>query len=136
MDDVVDGEDHLYRLLARRPGDSRVSRRTEVSLRGGGRGLLHAHCQPLRHGRLVTVLELQHERPDLDPRLLAVLTPRESEVAELVVEGMGDREIAEALHLSRFTVQQHVKRIYRTLGVDSRVALTRLLFGAVAGRRR
>jgi DNA-binding CsgD family transcriptional regulator len=118
-------------------GDGRVSRRTEVSLQGGERALLHAHCLPVRNGRLVTVLELQREHPGLDPRLLAALTPRESEVAALVVEGMGDREIAEALHLSRFTVQQHVKRIYRTLGVDSRVALTRLLLGApIAARRR
>lgn len=137
LDDVVDGEDSLYRLLARRPGDGRVSRRTEVSLQGGERALLHAHCLPVRNGRLVTVLELQREHPGLDPRLLAALTPRESEVAALVVEGMGDREIAKALHLSRFTVQQHVKRIYRTLGVDSRVALTRLLLGApIAARRR
>jgi DNA-binding CsgD family transcriptional regulator/GAF domain-containing protein len=136
MDDVIDGEDHLYRLLARRPGDGRVSRRTEVSLRSGERALLHAHSQPVRHDRSVTVLELQREHPGLNPRLLAALTPREGEVAVLVVEGMGDREIAEALHLSRFTVQQHVKRIYRTLGVDSRVALTRLLLGApIAGRR-
>jgi DNA-binding NarL/FixJ family response regulator len=85
----------------------------------------------------VTVLELQREHPRLDLRLLAVLTPRESEVAALVAEGMGDREIAEALHLSPFTIHQHIKRIYRTLGVDSRVALTRLLLGApIAGRRR
>jgi Bacterial regulatory proteins, luxR family len=32
-------------------------------------------------------------------------------------------------YLSRHTVRQYVKRIYRKLGVDSRVALTRLLLG-------
>lgn len=136
IDGIVDGEDQLYRLLARRPGDARVARRIEVLLRSGGRALLHAHSQPLRRGRRVTVLELQREHPDLDPRTLATLTPRESQVAALVAEGMGDREIAEALHLSRFTVHQYIKQIYRSLGVDSRVSLTRLLLGAPAASRR
>lgn len=136
IDSVVDGEDQLYRLLARRPGDARVARRIEVLLHNGRRALLHAQSQPLQRGRRVTVLELQHEHPGLNKHALATLTPRESQVAALVAEGMGDREIAEALHLSRFTVHQYIKQIYRSLGVDSRVALTRLLLGApVAGRR-
>jgi DNA-binding CsgD family transcriptional regulator len=135
MAEVVDGDDHLYGLLARRPGDNRLTRRAEVSLRGGETALLHAHTQALDHDRVVTVLELQREHPGFDPRFLGALTPRESEVAALVAEGLSDREIAEALHLSRFTVSQHVKRIYRTLEVDSRVALTRLLLGAPVARR-
>jgi DNA-binding CsgD family transcriptional regulator len=57
------------------------------------------------------------------------LTPREREVAALVVDGLADREIAQRLYLSRHTVSQYVKRIYRKLGVDSRVALTGLLLG-------
>jgi DNA-binding CsgD family transcriptional regulator len=57
------------------------------------------------------------------------LTPREREVAALVVDGLTDREIAQRLYLSRHTVSQDVKRIYRKLGLDSRVALTHLLLG-------
>jgi DNA-binding NarL/FixJ family response regulator len=133
---VVDGEEHLHRLLARRPGDGRLSRRAEVSLESGEQALLHAHCQPLRHGRLVAVLELQRTHRGLDLRLLGALTPRESEVAALVIEGLADREIAEALQLSRYTIQQHVQSIYRRLGVESRVALTRYLLGAPTGPRR
>jgi DNA-binding CsgD family transcriptional regulator len=55
------------------------------------------------------------------------LTPREREVATLVLDGLADREIAERLFLSRHTVSQYVTGIYRKLGVHSRVALTRLL---------
>jgi DNA-binding CsgD family transcriptional regulator len=128
--EVVDAEEHLFGLLACAPGDRRVSRRAEVELRSGESALLHATSQRLPNGGLVTVLELQREAPGIDPRMLGALTPRESEVAGLVVEGLSDREIAETLCLSRYTVNQHVKRIYRTLGVDSRVALTRLLLGA------
>jgi len=50
-------------------------------------------------------------------------------VALRVVEGLSDREIAERLWLSPHTVRQYVKRIYRKVDVDSRVALTRLLLG-------
>jgi DNA-binding NarL/FixJ family response regulator len=78
-------------------------------------------------GALVTVLELGGEPPGLAVRFLRSLTPREVEVSGLVVEGLTDREIARHLQLSPYTVTQHVKSVYRKLGVDSRVALTRLL---------
>jgi DNA-binding CsgD family transcriptional regulator len=136
--DVVDGDEQLPRLVTRPPrgGNGAFSRRLEVELRSGQRALLHAHSQQVRRGGLVTVLELQREHPSLDRRALSTLTPRESEIAVLVVDGLSDREIAERLFLSRFTVHQHVKRIYRTLDVDSRVSLTRLLLGAPVRRGR
>jgi DNA-binding CsgD family transcriptional regulator len=134
--EIVDGDEHLHRLLTRAPGEGRFARRAQVALRSGQTAVLHANSQVLSDGDLVTVLELQREGPGLDQRLLTTLTPRESEVAVLVVEGLSDREIGERLYLSRYTVHQHVKRIYRALGVDSRVALTRLLLGAPVGARR
>src|SRR5262249_14703016 len=129
----------LYGLIAPR-GDSRAgfSRHVDVELVGGGRGCLHGYSSRLpREGRaLVTVLELQREpagrAAGARARALLPLTAREREVALLVADGLADREIAERLHLSRHTVSQYVKRIYRKLGVDSRVALTRLLLD---GRR-
>jgi DNA-binding CsgD family transcriptional regulator/GAF domain-containing protein len=134
--DLVDGDDRLHLLLRRPPASGRFSRRAEVSLRTGEPAVLHAHSQPVRDGGLVTVLEVQREHPAINRRLLTALTPRESEIAVLVVEGLSDREIAERLYLSVFTVHQHVKRIYRALDVDSRVALTRLLLGAPVRSRR
>jgi DNA-binding CsgD family transcriptional regulator len=50
-------------------------------------------------------------------------------VALRVADGLSDRQIADRLWLSPHTVRQYVKRIYRKLDVDSRVALTRLLLG-------
>jgi len=96
-------------------------------------GTLHAHAERMPDGALVTVLELRGEQPGLAGRFLRSLTPREAEVAGLVVEGLTDREIARRLLLSPYTVMQHVKSVYRKLGVDSRVALTRLLTGASPG---
>lgn len=134
--EIQDGEEHVHRLLARAPGEGRFSRRAQVMLRSGESALLHASSQVLRDGDLVTVLELQREAASLNRRLLATLTPRESEVAALVADGLSDREIAECLRLSRYTVHQHIKRIYRAFDVDSRVALTRFLLGAPVRQQR
>ena len=49
-----------------------------------------------------------------------MLTARETEILKLVAEGLGNREIAERLFLSRYTVECHVKHIYRKLAVRSR----------------
>ena len=133
--EVVDGEERLMPLLAPPSGANRFSRRTEVGLRSGQTASLHAHSQRAADG-LVTVLELKVDHPSVDRGQLTTLTPRESEVALLVVEGMTDREIAERLCLSHYTVHQYVRRIYRALDVDSRVALTRLLLGAPVAARR
>ena len=134
--EVVGGEERLPSLLVPRRERGRFSRGAEVELRGGDKASLHAHSQPVGDGGLVTVLELKRDHPRLDHTQLISLTPRESEVAILVVEGLSDREIADRLCLSRYTIHQYVKRTYRALGVDSRVALTRLLLGAPIGVRR
>ena len=125
------GEERVYGLIAPPPDTpAGFSRSVDVELQSGGRGRLRGYSSrlPREGGALVTVLELDRERPGLAGPLVA-LTPREREVAALVVDGLADREIAERLYLSRHTVSQYVKRIYRKLGVDSRVALTRLLLG-------
>jgi DNA-binding NarL/FixJ family response regulator len=48
------------------------------------------------------------------------LTPRESQVLELVADGLADTEIARRLVISRKTVGAHLMRIYEKLGVRSR----------------
>ncbi|MCS4294620.1 DNA-binding NarL/FixJ family response regulator [Comamonas sp. BIGb0152] len=53
------------------------------------------------------------------------LTPREAEILRLVADGMSNREIADEVHLSRHTVESHVKRIYRKLAVSSRMMAVR-----------
>jgi len=65
---------------------------------------------------------------------LAVLSPREHEVAAQVASGKTNREIAAVLFLSEKTVGSHLARIFGKLGVHSRAALTALI-GQAAGER-
>lgn len=129
--EVVDGERVLHRLIARPGAEQIFSRHVDVALDDGDTGLLRARSSVLRAepGALITVLELQRDAAEISAETLAALTPREREIALLVVDGLSDRLIADRLYLSRHTVSQYVKRIYRKLDVPSRVALTRLLLG-------
>lgn len=48
------------------------------------------------------------------------LTQREKEILCLVAQGLSNREIAEKIFLSRYTVESHIKHIYRKLAVSKR----------------
>ena len=51
------------------------------------------------------------------------LSPREREVAELVAEGLSNREISAKLRLSQHTIKNYLFQIYGKLGMSSRVDL-------------
>ena len=53
------------------------------------------------------------------------LTPREQEVVKLVAEAHTNKEIAEMLHLSEKTVENHRSNAMRKLGMRDRVELVR-----------
>lgn len=55
------------------------------------------------------------------------LTEPERYLAELVSEGLTNREAAARLFLSHHTVDSHIRHIFRKLDINSRVALARLV---------
>ena len=59
--------------------------------------------------------------PDEDP--LDLLSAREREVLQLVVEGLASREIADRIHIAASTVDTYRSRIMRKLGLQSLAAL-------------
>jgi DNA-binding CsgD family transcriptional regulator len=58
-----------------------------------------------------------------NPSTLDQLTPRELQVALVLAEGQTTREAAAKLFLSPKTVDYHLRKVYRKLGVSSRAAL-------------
>ena len=51
------------------------------------------------------------------------LTPAQLRVAEMAVAGATNREIAQTLYMSERTVEAHLTRVYRELGIRSRAQL-------------
>ena len=92
--------------------------------------------KPLDHRRLIASIEeaftrqssdsVRRETNDRRAKLLALLTPREHEVMELVIAGRHNREIAALLRISARTVEVHKARIMQKLQVASIPDLVRL----------
>ena len=59
---------------------------------------------------------------------IGMLSKRELEVAECVVQGQSNRQIADHLQLSEHTVKNYLFRVFEKLGVSSRFELLFLLF--------
>jgi DNA-binding NarL/FixJ family response regulator len=56
-----------------------------------------------------------------------VLTAAERRIAELAAAGMTNHDVVSALFISTKTVEVHLSRIYRKLGIRSRAELGRRL---------
>ncbi|WP_260478278.1 AAA family ATPase [Nonomuraea sp. WAC 01424] len=69
------------------------------------------HAEPL-----LRMLSAEHDHGEE----VAPLTGAERRVAVLAARGQTNREIAEALYITRSTVEQHLTRIYRKLNVQAR----------------
>ncbi len=56
------------------------------------------------------------------------VTPRETEIATLIAQGLSNPEIAAALVLSPYTVQDHIKSVLEKTGVSTRQELVARIF--------
>ena len=96
-------------------------------------GLVEAHqtfAELGTHGlrRLAARLhELGAKVPRSRSRAAGLLTQSEEQVARLVQQGMRNRDIAAALHLSPRSVEVYLSRVYGKLRVSSRLELARAL---------
>jgi PAS domain S-box-containing protein len=68
------------------------------------------------------------QEAEVTPSELARLSPRERQVAELLLEGESPSSMAAKLSVSEHTVRNHLKGIYRRLGVHSKDELLLRLF--------
>jgi DNA-binding NarL/FixJ family response regulator len=90
-----------------------------IVLKGSGVARLREAIARALEQRVYVDPELRLAAPALTP----CLTPRESEVMELLVHGNSYREIGSQLHLGERTVETYRRRIADKLGVRSRAEL-------------
>jgi len=102
------------------PARTRPPRRPELTLTTRGRGL---RVQFIRAGGGGQPGLLLLEELPLTSQT-ASLTPREREVMQWLAEGKSNDEIGLILAISPHTVKNHLDKIFKKLGVDSRHAAT------------
>ncbi|AHI00574.1 ATP-binding protein [Kutzneria albida] len=106
----------------RERGLAELATAAELFARCGARGLqAQAASAQRKLGQRVPVP--RGRRPELP----FGLSPREMDVARLVVEGRTNAQIAERLSLSLRTVETHLSHVFGKLGIPSRGGLGRLL---------
>lgn len=115
----------LARLGVRLPAAEAEHSASQLWLKEGNSRRATAAAQ--RSAAILTECE-EARTPTLSVRpAIATLSRRELEIGELASRGRSAKDIAELLHLSARTVNNHLQRIYTKLGINSRRQLTEFL---------
>lgn len=142
-EDIPAGIEHIRKFVPDAPvlvfGMNLDLSLAKEAFRHGARGFIHARMEPEQITRAVTVASrgeivaprqlLEHLLSQEDTNQLDILTSRQQEILDLVVEGMSNVEIARRLYLSESTIKQHLRAAYKTLGVTNRTEAARLFRG-------
>jgi DNA-binding CsgD family transcriptional regulator len=119
-----------YRAQLAATGEEGVIARVRVPTSTGQWLVLHGSLLGDVDGRRTAIIIEPARAPHLAPLIVRAygLTDREVEVAQLVMQGYSTREICQTLHVSPYTVQDHLKAIFEKIGVHSRRELLSQVF--------
>ncbi|MCK6585207.1 MAG: response regulator transcription factor [Anaerolineales bacterium] len=95
-----------------------------ANLRGLGQGLVAIN--PKLTARIVEEFAQLSPRWEIDPEVLAKLTPRQQEILRELLKGATNRQIAARLVISEQTVKNHVSHILDVLHLKNRREVMRL----------
>jgi DNA-binding CsgD family transcriptional regulator len=124
------------RVAADEKGEALLAR-ARVSGRSGRWLVVHGATVDDGVDRRVAVVLEAAQAPELAPLIAAAygLSARERDVTQLVAQGFNTSEIAGRLHLSPWTVQDHLKSIFGKTGTGTRGELVaRVFFDHYAAR--
>lgn len=74
-------------------------------------------------GKSCLIVNDQSISEDSDPDITSLLTERELQIAALIALGRSNKQVAQQLGISEWTISAHLRRIYIKLDVDSRAAM-------------
>jgi PAS domain S-box-containing protein len=124
---------HVREVFARKiAGNAPVTDFESIVVAEDGRRLaVQISSVPLLDGeRVVGVFgQVSSIEEEPEPSVPLELTPRQHEILRLLERGLSTDDIATALHLSEATVRNHIRRLLRSLGVNSRLQAVALAHG-------
>jgi DNA-binding CsgD family transcriptional regulator len=115
---------------ARRAGTGQSDELASVRVPRRSGGWLRLDASVLEDGARVAVIISPAREPDVAQLVAQAcgLIAREREVTRLTMQGLSTQEMASALHVSPYTVQDHLKSIFDKVEVRSRRELVAQLF--------
>jgi DNA-binding CsgD family transcriptional regulator len=81
-------------------------------------------CRFKVNGCHCVIMKKTADQEAVNESLSVVLSGRELQIATLVALGCPNKQVADKLHISEWTVATYLRRIYAKLGVDTRAAMT------------
>lgn len=86
-------------------------------------------------GQLFAIVRAESPASDIDRDAADLLTERELQIATLVAMGRLNKQIADKLRISGWTVATHLRRIFAKLGVNTRAAMVHRCASLISQRR-
>ena len=88
---------------------------------GGGRRPVAGHI--VCSGTEYVVYDTEDETAEPDATPAEILTQRELQIASLIGDGKSDKEIAQQLGISIYTVREYIRRVFAKLKIGRRAAV-------------